>query len=366
VGEWLASRLAPDATIAVNTAGAVPYFSRLPALDMLGLTDAQIARRPIYIVSEGWAGHRRGWGKYALRRRPSAILWYNSAGLAEPHYLSDHELADDALFRFFYALRVETLPPATGRNPDAPIRRFLGFPFGTSPTGEAAIPDLGLRLELRKGLVSWTTFREGPIQVSRFELDRRDLDLWEEAIRLRRDLPRFVDVAAARFADEAASGSADPAARREVEALCLEARIALEEGDLARSKSILAAAAARNGAARSPVVPHYVANVAVESGELFTAVAAQKEALRLEPGSRLYRENLQRLLSVPYAEFRERGQARGAGAAPLRPPGAPRSDRDPGRGAARHVVDQAVGLEAGEPGRGGREPAEGGHRGLAR
>ena len=38
---------APGATIAVNYVGAVPYFSGLRTIDMLGLTDPEIARTPI-------------------------------------------------------------------------------------------------------------------------------------------------------------------------------------------------------------------------------------------------------------------------------------------------------------------------------
>jgi hypothetical protein len=64
-------------------------------------------------------------------------------------------------------------------------------------------------------------------------------------------------------------------------------------------------AAARNGAARAPCVPHYVANLAVLAGDLFPAVAAQKEALRLAPESALYRENLLRLLTLPHARAAE-------------------------------------------------------------
>jgi hypothetical protein len=66
VGERLAQQLKRDDLIAVNTAGALPYYSERPAIDMLGLTDATIAQRPVFIVSPGWAGHRRGWGAYVL------------------------------------------------------------------------------------------------------------------------------------------------------------------------------------------------------------------------------------------------------------------------------------------------------------
>jgi hypothetical protein len=300
VGAWLRERLAPDDWIAVNTAGSLPYVSRLPAIDMLGLTDAQIAHRPIYIVSEGWAGHRRGWGEYVLQRRPRAILWYNSAGLAEPHYLSDHELADDPLFRFFYTLRVAKLPAAS----DSVLRRFLGFPFGYDPSGVSAIPDLGLRLRFHESPIDLTVLEEGALQLVYFELDGRDDDLWQDALRLRRDLRAFVGEAARRWAAQG-SPPADPGSRAEVEALCAQALDAIEAGDREESKRLLAGAARLNGRARSPLVPQYVANLAVMSGELFTAVAAQKEALRLAPENSLYRENLLRLLTLPYARAKE-------------------------------------------------------------
>lgn len=114
------------------------------------------------------------------------------------------------------------------------------------------------------------------------------------------DPHRFVATVADRWAAEPAPAG-DPTARAEVEALCAQAQRAIAAGDVETAKRILADAAARNARARSPLVPHYVANVAVLSNELFTAVSAQKEALRLDPRNRLYRENLVRLLTRPYA-----------------------------------------------------------------
>jgi hypothetical protein len=308
VGQWLAARLSPGDWIAVNTAGSLPYASRLPTIDMLGLTDAQIARRPIYIVSEGWAGHRRGWGEYVLSRRPRVILWYNSAGLAEPHYLSDHELADDARFRFFYRLRVATLPAADASGRGSPIRRFAGFPFGSDPSGASAIPDLGLRLAFRDGPLGWTTFFEGPLRIVHFELDPRDAGLWEAGWLLRGDPSGLVELAARQWSQRPPEPG-DAAARSLVAALCEQARAAIERGELEPARALLAEATERNRAARSPLVPHYVANLAVLTGELFTALDAQKQALRLDPGNPLYSENLERLLAAPYSTFRARANA---------------------------------------------------------
>jgi len=44
LGRWLRDTYPPSTLVAVNHAGAVPYYSGLPALDMTGLSDAHIAR----------------------------------------------------------------------------------------------------------------------------------------------------------------------------------------------------------------------------------------------------------------------------------------------------------------------------------
>ena len=63
---------APDATIAVVAAGVAPYFSRRPALDLMGLTDARIARTSAH------PGAPIGHAKYdvddTLGRHPDVVL----------------------------------------------------------------------------------------------------------------------------------------------------------------------------------------------------------------------------------------------------------------------------------------------------
>ncbi|MCP3999249.1 MAG: hypothetical protein GY722_29915 [bacterium] len=91
--------------------------------------------------------------------------------------------------------------------------------------------------------------------------------------------------------------------RRRVEELCRQAAERVQAGRRDEAKALLSRAAALNGAARSPLVGHYAANLAVAEKNLFLAVQAQLEALRLEPDTELYRHNLRRLLTVPYKEF---------------------------------------------------------------
>lgn len=64
IGRWeLAGRVLGDlfpeggVTIATTAAGAIPYYSKLPAVDMLGMNDAWVARKGAIIGTR--AGHRR-------------------------------------------------------------------------------------------------------------------------------------------------------------------------------------------------------------------------------------------------------------------------------------------------------------------
>ncbi|MBN1826182.1 MAG: hypothetical protein JW958_07945 [Candidatus Eisenbacteria bacterium] len=76
IGRWLAANADPEATIAVTTAGAIPYSSGLKTIDMLGITDRHIARRRMPEMGKGYAGHEKHDMGYVLDRRPDYILHY--------------------------------------------------------------------------------------------------------------------------------------------------------------------------------------------------------------------------------------------------------------------------------------------------
>jgi hypothetical protein len=308
VGIWLAERMKPSDEIAVNAAGALPYFSRLRAIDMLGLTDAAIAQRPVYVVSPGWSAHRRGWGDYVLRRQPRAVFWYNSAGSRTPHYLSDRELAANPFFRFFYRaqrghLEARDRHPVVGR-----VGRFFGTPLGAK--AGVRLPDLGMRVYASWAPLPQTVFYENDITAEFFELDERDKGLWEPAWEHRGDAGALVRIAVEHWtAHNGATGDVPPTA--EVQALCDQARQLIEEKQYGEAKRVLADAARRNRSPRSPLVYQYIANLGAITGELFTAVAAQKEGLRLAPQNPLYQQNLRNLLALPFEESAGGGGARG-------------------------------------------------------
>jgi len=115
VGKHIASAWPPGSLVALNTAGSTPFYARdLRFVDMLGLNDTHIARRPITTIQLPWQtvpGHLKGDGEYVLRRRPDYIIIGPAEGatIQEPLFLSDLEMARDPLFLASYALRREHL-----------------------------------------------------------------------------------------------------------------------------------------------------------------------------------------------------------------------------------------------------------------
>jgi hypothetical protein len=109
VGEWLATALPPGSLVATNAAGSIPYWSRLPVLDMLGLTDRHLARSRSDVHS--WIGHERGDAAYVLQRRPAIVIWGGPEGSPEPGpFPGDHQLAASAEFHAAY--EIERVPLA--------------------------------------------------------------------------------------------------------------------------------------------------------------------------------------------------------------------------------------------------------------
>jgi hypothetical protein len=110
VGRWLRAHFPPDTVIAVNTAGTVPYESGFVAIDLLGLCDRTIARRPIASMGRGQAGHEKGDGAYVLSRSPDLVMFGAAPGRRTPVYRSDRELFADPAFRAGWVLERAPLP----------------------------------------------------------------------------------------------------------------------------------------------------------------------------------------------------------------------------------------------------------------
>ncbi|MGH8601334.1 MAG: beta galactosidase jelly roll domain-containing protein [Gammaproteobacteria bacterium] len=87
----------PDALLAIDAAGKVPYYSELPTLDMLGLNDRHIGRRKMpeqpFITA-----HSKHDADYVLSRKPQLIAsWIMSDldlawGMTSSKYLADYDV----------------------------------------------------------------------------------------------------------------------------------------------------------------------------------------------------------------------------------------------------------------------------------
>jgi len=110
LGEALATAFtAEQPRLAVDASGALPFFSRLPALDMLGLCDRTIATTPaptwLHTVKQGTPlppGHLKGNGRYVMDQAPDLMLFAPPPGLPLPLFVSASEFEDDPRFLHGY------------------------------------------------------------------------------------------------------------------------------------------------------------------------------------------------------------------------------------------------------------------------
>ena len=65
--------------VAVTAAGCIPYWSELPAIDLLGLNDHYLARQRPKGFGQGLLGHELGDPDYVLRRAPDLVVFHVGA-----------------------------------------------------------------------------------------------------------------------------------------------------------------------------------------------------------------------------------------------------------------------------------------------
>ncbi|MCB9765302.1 MAG: glycosyltransferase family 39 protein [Alphaproteobacteria bacterium] len=82
VGRALARLFPPDAVLAIHSAGTIPYAAGLRTLDMWGLSDPYIARKPVEDMGAGMAGHEKFDYPYVFGKRPDLYV-------PEQDYLTD-------------------------------------------------------------------------------------------------------------------------------------------------------------------------------------------------------------------------------------------------------------------------------------
>ena len=127
IGVWFGEHAKPGETIAVIPAGAIPYFSRLRAIDMLGLNDLHIAHRDMPELGSGQAGHEKYDVEYVLGHRPEYVIVgvyglspepHPALELVRPFYPAERELLLHPGFAAAYR-------PETARTPDGHFAYFV-------------------------------------------------------------------------------------------------------------------------------------------------------------------------------------------------------------------------------------------------
>ncbi len=115
VGIWFHDNAMPEATMASIVVGAIPYFSGLECIDLLGLTDATISRAGA-VYREGAIGHQRYYTDYVLSRRPTYIIFNQSGLYDEPsseiglsHAFALWDILQDSRTSELYELRNMTM-----------------------------------------------------------------------------------------------------------------------------------------------------------------------------------------------------------------------------------------------------------------
>lgn len=81
LGVWLRENAHPESVLAVDAAGAIPYYSGLRSIDMYGLNDRYIASVAVPGMGSGVPGHEKYDPAYVYAQHPDWIaIWMNRNG----------------------------------------------------------------------------------------------------------------------------------------------------------------------------------------------------------------------------------------------------------------------------------------------
>jgi arabinofuranosyltransferase len=111
VGIYIRTHWPTGSTVALNTAGSTPFYADdMQYIDMLGLNDAQIARRKNIPTKGPWShlvGHLKGDGASVLARKPDFIILGPSEGTTPElhekiYFIGDYEIGKSPFFQENY------------------------------------------------------------------------------------------------------------------------------------------------------------------------------------------------------------------------------------------------------------------------
>jgi hypothetical protein len=115
LGYWIAKNTPPDAVIATDAAGIIPYYSDRIAIDMFGLTDEHIGH--LETVSKITAGHDKIDPSYILARKPDYIVstWLDMEGNAVSAGLGMFRQKMETMYKLIAIAKVRNGAPQDGR-----------------------------------------------------------------------------------------------------------------------------------------------------------------------------------------------------------------------------------------------------------
>jgi hypothetical protein len=121
VGEWMGRAFGRQRPLlALDPAGAVPFYSGLPCLDMLGLCDSTIAKTPPPRPDHVWPAHSRGNPRHVLDREPDLLLFGTPTGELVPRWPGGWQMEEEPRFLADYrcaTLRTGPVPVIGQREP---------------------------------------------------------------------------------------------------------------------------------------------------------------------------------------------------------------------------------------------------------
>lgn len=152
---------------AVDSAGCLPWFSKLPALDMLGLNDHYLAHHPPPDMGTRDLGHELGDGAYVLSRQPDLVLFGIPSDHGRPKFRGGFEMFNTRTFRdgydkvvfqagsggLFYRTWMRRQSPKVGISVSESRVELPGYFFAgadETPAVEDANGRLGVRLVERR------------------------------------------------------------------------------------------------------------------------------------------------------------------------------------------------------------------------
>jgi arabinofuranosyltransferase len=117
MGKWIAANTPPEATIATDAAGLVPFYSQRTTIDMFGLTDLHIAHLPLPLTADSIVAHEKYDPGYVLERGPDYIFssWLDTQGNAVSAGLSSVEPEFSARYELIAVAKVRNGAPSDGR-----------------------------------------------------------------------------------------------------------------------------------------------------------------------------------------------------------------------------------------------------------